>query len=233
MNVFKCLNQTNVSLLECISFNDLTSKCRCILKNSDDTIEFKLLKTDVYTNLNINEVKNLNLTDKWYTPNAERIDDCFRFDKRMQWICKTWAPYLNNTLCNCFSETDFNYIASGDIFTKSLYKGLENFTFPLITDHDLVGNNTVGRKHFVKSVENSTFTNANEIFSKKESSLTDNNNFNMGYTPITYASTYTFLFVFCLILIILIFKNIKRCKNSGVNDDIISFISFEELNEIS
>lgn len=209
MNIFGCLNRTDISYLECISKDNLTSQCICI-DNSDDIFKFELLNTDVYNDLNINEVKNINLTDKWYTSNGERIEDCFRIDGWMEWNCKTWKPYLSNTWCVCFSNERMNYIASGDILTKFLYKGLENI--PFSNEYRKNKNKINDKMEIIQKKDSQIYNDENIPDSEKHNFLLVRNNFYNRVITNTYLPIFISLFFLGLILVKFIHKNILHRK---------------------
>lgn len=136
MNVAQCLNSSDtLRYLECKSEDGIISKCECNMKNDQKTeFLFNINNTDLYSNLNVNEVSNINITDTWYEGRPERMNDCFKYNETSYWICTTYSSAMNETYCRCLSSTNVSIDALGNVKTKSLYKGLEDIKFPIYVE---------------------------------------------------------------------------------------------------
>lgn len=123
-------NDPKTRLLECISEDGSTSKCRCENRSNGKRKVFQIANNDLYVNLNISDLDNVNITDRWINVKPKRIDDCFRLNEPLFWHCKTDSRNFNETHCTCLATFDPKLDAEGFIATRSFYKGLDNITFP-------------------------------------------------------------------------------------------------------
>lgn len=181
MNIAFCLKDADTRFLECGSAEHHKSRCTCY-KRGYGIFKFESLNSDIYKNLNINEINNINVTDKWYASQGQRINDCLQSDESTEWTCYTSEIDFNITLCECFSGKKSNYIASGDILTKSLYNGIDDITFAEY--HELDEDMNTHQREMLAYENNSIHSNANSpnvdlnIFHKNENDLlTQNQNF--------------------------------------------------------
>lgn len=211
MQILQCLNDTETQLLNCESSNGISSTCVCCGKIFENRIQFDVNNTDLYTNFGMKGVADINITNNFDNSKRAKINECFEKNDTFMWDCKTNGTNLNQTFCFCYSHNQ-DISLDGYIHTKSLYKGLENLTFPVHKENILNDSSQTGDNWITK------------ISSK------DENQNQLLKTELTIkASIIVSLFILTLLFIYWIFKRKIYKKCYKLNDDKVNLISEIEL----
>lgn len=215
MNVIKCLNDTKSRSLNCLTIFNYLTECTCSKKTYVDNFSFQINNTDLYANVNIDELANENITDIWNDVTAERVNDCLNRNDTFQWKCATRSTNWDLTRCNCIFYSQ-HHDTQGFIDTKLLFKGLDNFTIPV---HDEAEHSQI---HKENCHDNHCDT-GNEFNKQKQ---------NGNYSSNVYAFVPVFLSIYFIsVYICWIFRNQiwSVCTYKKNEDDTIPLILVEEL----
>lgn len=127
-----CLSDTKTQSLGCMSENGISSECTCMQEINGSENIFQITNINLYADSSIADMINFNNTDDWNDVYMQKMKNCFKLDLPFLWWCGTNSKNFNKTHCICYSSTNYLDWDEGFVATKSLYKGLENFTFPVI-----------------------------------------------------------------------------------------------------
>lgn len=144
----------------------MTVTCTCEKYNVHKTIIFQPDLNDLYRNVNVSEVNDVNKTDSWADIYPERINDCFRLHNPFEWRCITKSINWNLTQCYCLSVNGDQNAVEGNISTQSLFRGLDNFSFPIYQreKNDSQTNLKICDDGYCKTIIHSAKTNHKEKF---------------------------------------------------------------------
>lgn len=128
-NIIQCLNDTETDGLTCFSNTEITSSCLCSKSKYEKISYFDLNNTDIYLFSNDDQI--IDITNNQNDAFLQVMKDCSHLNDTQSWVCTTSIKNLDKSHCSC-SGDGLNRFRMNDFFdTSLLYKGLENFTFPL------------------------------------------------------------------------------------------------------
>lgn len=148
MAIVQCLENTENIRWDCYTENPTQSVCKCE-KRGFTLKTFHVKNSDLYKNLNIDEVENFQIYDDWYNYKPMRVNDCYKMQHPYYWLCTTYVRNSSETFCACYDIYDIALDKKGKIHTQSLYKGLDNIEFPI--KHKNITDNKELEKIFIDS----------------------------------------------------------------------------------
>lgn len=216
MEIVECLNDTKTVVLSCESTNITMSQCVCAKRPVENNIILTLKNTNLYLNPNTRNTPDMNITDYQYNDTIARINDCLRFDNVEFWNCRTELINSSQTFCWCYLK-DGTISFQSYIPTKSLFKGLENFIFP------------IDELEIEITTDQTTDSETTRVFNESY-----NHNYLINDDAIALAFTLMPLIILMVIFICWIFsKNKIPRKCFSAENDLMNLISEIELQSVN
>lgn len=161
-----CMQNTNMLFFACDSVDVNTSSCYCALRGPLKKINRQTIKNDeLYQDLYIQDVNQINLDENWIPFTAIRILDCLNREKNSTWICKTYDFIKEKTICTCLFDYSLNYFGRqtiGRVQTKNIFKNINDIAI-LPTKKNIIIHNSTPLPDV-----NSSFIRLNTFFLKKK-----------------------------------------------------------------
>lgn len=130
MDIFNSFDDKNTVSLGCFPEHSLSSLCLCEKFKNHGNFYFKKNNIDIYTNISIHGVINLEIDQNLGFNYLKNILNCVNIENAT--FCNFSTSYfdLTKSRCNCAGENNLIFL-QGHAPTVLLFQGLENFTFPI------------------------------------------------------------------------------------------------------
>lgn len=128
--IVSCLNNTAFRDFSCFSDEGLTSTCNCYTVHNLRSTSFDVNNTDIYFKSDFDTGEEYGFDENKSFNHTTKIHTCFNLNSSFAWECVIRRKNVENSCCHCIDDASTHHI-DGCILTKLLFKGLENFTFPV------------------------------------------------------------------------------------------------------
>lgn len=209
MDILNCFEDPETVYLYCSLTNHYSTFCICEKHILNDSPSFLLNNTDLYATLNAHEINENNTIEIWNNSHPIRVDDCMKLRGVFDWGCVTKPRNFTLTRCACRTYDLDPYSAVGYIESKSLFKGLENFTFSF-AHQNYYNINQINLSDFERDNSNRYIECDQEQNSIDTSRL--KNSISLDFSVIYISLSILFAF-FCLIFIFGILSRKLQTKN--------------------